>query len=39
MQKIDSRIEVLREFWDARRIDQPESDEELIEFFVDEVSR
>ena len=39
MQKIDARIEVLREFWDARRVDEPQSDEELIEFFVDEVSR
>ena len=39
MQKIDARIEVLREFWDERRLDQPKSDEELIEFFIDEVSR
>ena len=39
MLKIDSRIEVLREFWDERRLDEPKSDEELIEFFIDEVSR
>ena len=39
MQKIDTRIEVLREFWNERRWDEPKSDEELIEFFIDEVSK
>ena len=39
MLKTDSRIEVLKEFWNERKIDQPKSEEELIEFFVDEVSK
>lgn len=39
MLKTDNRIEFLEKFWNQRRIDQPQSDEELIEFFVDEVSR
>ena len=39
MQKVDTRIEVLREFWNERRLDEPKSDEELIEFFIDEGSK
>ena len=39
MQQIDTRIEVLRQFWNERRIDQPRSDEDLVEFFIDEVSK
>jgi hypothetical protein len=39
MLKIDNRIQFLEEFWNERRIDQPQSNEDLIEFFIDEVSK
>ena len=39
MLKTDNRIEFLEKFWNERRIDQPQSEEALIEFFVDEVSK
>ena len=39
MLKTDNRIEFLEKFWNERRIDQPLSNEDLIEYFVDEVSK
>jgi hypothetical protein len=42
MLKMDDRIEFLKAFWDERIADKSSSEvpeEDLIEFFVDEVSK
>jgi hypothetical protein len=42
MLKVDSRIKFLQNFWDARIADKKAvevPEEDLIEFFVDEVSK
>lgn len=39
MLSVDNRRVYLQEFWDERRIDKPKSEEELRDFFLDEVSR
>ena len=42
MLKVENRIEFLKDFWNERIVDKPASEaseDDLIEFFIDEVSK